>query len=180
MTTTTIPRRAARPADGGRPASKPGRRKPPQKPKWQQQLTWAAAGCRAGESRPGDRASAGRRPAKSGTSLTRAPSGDAGRPVLLFLQRETKANGQFGKLKQLNLRPYEVSRLVGRGRRRDSQSPAGLSRRGKPSTITTATRRPASRRPSCPRACSSSSCPSSRPRSGWRGRRRYYPSAGVR
>ena len=59
-------------------------------------------------------------------------SGDAGKLVLFFFQRETKANGQFGKLKQLGIRPYEVGRLAGRGRRRDSQSPAGLSRRGKP------------------------------------------------
>ena len=33
--------------------------------------------------------------------LTRGSSSDAGKPVLLFLQRETKSNGQFGKLKQL-------------------------------------------------------------------------------
>ena len=32
---------------------------------------------------------------------------------MFLLQRETKANGQFGKLKQLGIRPYEVSRLVG-------------------------------------------------------------------
>ena len=38
-------------------------------------------------------------------------SGDAGRLVLLLFQRETKANGQFGKLKQLSIRPNEASRL---------------------------------------------------------------------
>ncbi len=39
-------------------------------------------------------------------------SGDASKLVLFLLQRETKANGQFGKLKQLSIRPSETSRLV--------------------------------------------------------------------
>ena len=93
------------------PGRKSGRNAPPPKPKWQQQLTWAAA-------RPSRKIPSGRSPllcrrrAKSGMFSTRPLSGDAGKLVLLLLQRETKANGQFGKLKQLNLRPYELGRLV--------------------------------------------------------------------
>ena len=98
-------------------------------------------------------------------------SGDAGKPVLLFLQRETKANGQFGKLKQLNIRPYEVEPA-----RRPRKTPrfsisCWAITTWKATSLTTVTRRPASRRPCCPRTCSSSSCPSWRPRSGWRGSR---------
>ena len=37
---------------------------------------------------------------------------DSGRPLVLLRQREMKANGQFGKLKLLNLGPHEVSQMA--------------------------------------------------------------------
>ncbi|MGA2253341.1 MAG: SNF2-related protein [Thermoguttaceae bacterium] len=89
-----------------------GRREPPPKPKWQQQLTWAA-----GDIVSENPVRAIVRPLPKAREiwyvLHEATSGDGGKLVLFFFQRETKANGQFGKLKQLNVRPQEVSRLVG-------------------------------------------------------------------
>ena len=111
--TTTIraPRgKAGRRSPGNKRA---GRQGPPPKPKWQQQLTWAAAAAdERRHSSSGRSRLRRRRPAKSGMCSTRVSSGDAGKLVLFFLQRETKANGQFGKLKQLSIRPSEAGRLA--------------------------------------------------------------------
>ncbi len=95
----------------GSPNRKSGRGEAPPKPRWQQQLTWAAANAE-----PEDAIPAIAPPLPKTREvwyvLHESTSIDAGKLVLLLLQRETKANGQFGKLKQLNLRPYEVGRLV--------------------------------------------------------------------
>ncbi len=95
----------------GSSGGKSGRRKEPPKPKWQQQLTWAAANAEPEDAVPAIE------PALPKTReiwyiLHESARADAGKLVLLLMQRELKANGQFGKLKLLNLRPYEVSRLV--------------------------------------------------------------------
>ena len=99
------------PPRGRSPArNQAGRRQPP-KPKWQQQLTWAPA---ADEPAFLARAFTSPRPKTREIwyVLDEKLSGDAGKLVLFFFQRETKANGQFGKLKQLNIRPNEAGRLA--------------------------------------------------------------------
>ncbi len=95
------------------PRGKAGsRREPPPKPRWQQQLTWAQP-----EVEPANPVRAIATPRAKMREiwyvLVEGIGIEAGKPVLLLLQRESKTNGQFGKLKQLNIRPYEVSRLVG-------------------------------------------------------------------
>jgi len=99
-------------ADNRRSAGNPsGRQTPPPKPKWQQQLTWTAA-----DVEPENVVREIVRPLAKIREvwyvLHEATSGDGGKLVLFFFQRETKANGQFGKLKQLGVRPYEVNRSV--------------------------------------------------------------------
>ena len=92
-------------------ARRPGPPGRPPKPQWQQQLTWSAA-----EPEPGNLVPAVvPRPPKTREIwyvLQETADGDQGRPILLLLQRETRSTGQFGKLKQLNFRPHEISRLV--------------------------------------------------------------------
>ena len=96
----------------GSPGRKPDRNAAPPKPKWQQQLTWAAANAEPEDAIPAI-APAAPKTREVWYVLHETASAEAGKPVLLLLQRETKANGQFGKLKQLNVRPYDVGRLVG-------------------------------------------------------------------
>jgi superfamily II DNA or RNA helicase len=87
-------------------------KKAPPKPGWQQQLTWAG-----GDDEPDaivPKIAAGAPKAREiWYVLQEDLCRDAGKPVLLLLQREQRATGKFGKLKLLNLRPYEVSRLAG-------------------------------------------------------------------
>ena len=108
-TTTALAARQDRRSQFGRQETGPSR--PPPKPKWQQQLTWAAA-----DDEPGFLVRAITTPRPKTREiwyvLDEKMSGDAGKLVLLFFQRETKANGQFGKLKQLSIRPNEVGRLA--------------------------------------------------------------------
>jgi len=94
----------------GRAGKGPGR-KTPAKPAWQQQLTWAAADV------PPEnpiRAVAPRAPKTREVwyVIHQSPDVDAGRLILFFHQREMKKDGQFGKLKQLPIRPYDISRSV--------------------------------------------------------------------
>jgi len=91
--------------------SKAGAGKVPPKPQWQQQLTWVATNADPENAKPAIAPLPTAR--EVWYVLHEAPSDDVSKPALLLLQRETKANGQFGKLKQLNLRPNEVSRHVG-------------------------------------------------------------------
>jgi superfamily II DNA or RNA helicase len=86
--------------------------RPPPKPEWQKQLAWTTADA---ELESPVRAIATPRPKTREIwyVLVEGTGGDAGKPILLLMQREAKSNGQFGKLKQLNLRPYEVNRLAG-------------------------------------------------------------------
>ncbi len=104
---------APRGKTGGRSSAgkRKGRQAPPPKPKWQQQLTWAVA-----DDEPGFLVRAITTPRPKTREiwyvLDEKMSSDAGKLVLYFFQRETKANGQFGKLKQLGIRPNEVGRIA--------------------------------------------------------------------
>ncbi len=101
------PPRVLAPSSGLRRPGAP----PPPKPKWQQQLSWAQP-----DVPPESPVRAIVTPRPKAREIwyvvDERMSGDAGKLVLFFLQRETKANGQFGKLKQLSIRPYEAGRLA--------------------------------------------------------------------
>ncbi|MEI8376491.1 MAG: SNF2-related protein [Planctomycetota bacterium] len=95
----------------GSTGSKSGGGIVPQKPVWQQQLTWVAANVEPEEA---ESAIAPLPKTREVWYVLHENTNDGtSKPALLLLQRETKTNGQFGKLKQLNLRPNEVSRHVG-------------------------------------------------------------------
>jgi len=88
-----------------------GRKTSPPKLKWQQQLSWTQA-----DAEPEDSVGHIGRPAKVREVwyvLHEDTSGDGSELVLFFMQREMRANGQFGKLKELGIRHNETSRLVG-------------------------------------------------------------------
>jgi superfamily II DNA or RNA helicase len=91
---------------------KPGGKKAPPKPLWQQQLTWAA-GDDSPDAIVPKIVAAVPKSREIWYVLQERLCQDAGKLVLLLLQREQRANGKFGKLKLLNLRPYEVSNLAG-------------------------------------------------------------------
>ncbi len=90
--------------------AKKSRGKSPPKPSWRQQLAWSGAD-EHGAVVP----VVGPRPPKIREIwyvLAEGSGEDSGRPLVLLRQREMKANGQFGKLKLLNLGPHEVSQMA--------------------------------------------------------------------
>ena len=124
------PCRAARPAAAvGRQES--GRRGPPPKPKWQQQLTWTAADA---EPENPVRAIA-RSAAEDARSLVCPRRADEQRRRQAGLALPAARNQGQRPVRQAEATEHQAERsrpARRRGRRRDSQSPAGLSRRGKP------------------------------------------------
>ncbi len=99
------------PRRGPKASNRSKGKKTPPKPKWQQQLTWAAADLEPDVVRPALSAKP-QRAREVWYVLDALSDGNISKPVVLLFQREVRATGKFGKLKEFALRPTDVDRLV--------------------------------------------------------------------
>ncbi len=91
--------------------SRPKRDRSPPVPKWQQQLAWAGS-AEADDVPPPVLTADSWRTREVWYVLDALSDQNVSEPVLLLYQREVRANGKLGKLKQFSVRPYDIDRLV--------------------------------------------------------------------